>query len=129
MAVLMGSQSSALSNLMHYQVQEERSADESAVKLLDKTKQSTSGLLRFMNKIKKHNILSGVSEENYFRTHPLTDERISHFEQAGAQNHFSENSPLDNDLKMVQAKLSGFLWDSAQTTCKRCFPSKTISTS
>ena len=108
-AVLLGSQSSALNNLLHYQVQEERSADESAVKLLNKTKQSTAGLLRFMNKIKKKNILSGIEESNYFNNHPLTGERIAHFAEVSKSNHYNEKTPLDKKFDLVKAKLAAFL--------------------
>ncbi len=111
MAVILGSQSSALNSMLHYQVQEERSADESAVKLLDKTKQSTQGLLSFMKKIKKQNALSGIEENSYFRTHPLTSERISHFEDVSKSNHYSEKTPYDNEFLLVKAKLTAFLSD------------------
>lgn len=115
MAVLLGSQSSALSHMLHYQVQEERNADESALKLLAKTNQSPAGLLNFMNKIKKNNMLSGISETDYFSTHPLTSERISHFSQAASKlKNLSSAHRLDNDLKLIQAKLSGFLETPAQ---------------
>lgn len=109
MAILLGSQSSALNSMLHYQIQEERSADESAVKLLNKTHQSTDGLKKFMRKIKKKYALSGIEENSYFRTHPLTSERISHFEEASKNNHYSALSPLDQKLKLIQAKLTGFL--------------------
>lgn len=111
MAVILGAQSSALNSILHYQVQEERSADESAVKLLNKTQQSTQGLKNFMRKIKKQYALSGVEENSYFRTHPLTAERISHFEESSKSNHYPLQSPLDGKLKLIQAKLAGFLWD------------------
>ena len=79
MAVILGSQTSALHSMLNYKIEEERSADESAVKLLAATKQSTNGLKRFMSKIKRRNALSGIEENEYFRTHPMTSERISHF--------------------------------------------------
>lgn len=110
-AVILGSQSSALNSVMHYQVQEERSADESALNLLNKTHQSANGLLNFMKKIKKQNALSGVEENSYFRTHPMTNERISHFEEACKKNHFASKSPYDNEFLLVKAKLSAFLSD------------------
>ena len=114
MAVILGSQSSAISHLLHHQVQEERSADESAVKLLAKTQQSTQGLLNFMQKIKKTTALSGIAESDYFNTHPLTAERISHFRQASASNHFPTTNKLDASLALIQAKLSGFLEPPSQ---------------
>lgn len=126
MAVILGSQSSALNSMLHYQVQEERSADESAVKLLNKTHQSTEGLKKFMRKIKKKYALSGVEENFYFRTHPLTSERISHFEEASKSNHYPSASPLDDKLKLIQAKLTGFLTDKHKA--ERLYPQKNHST-
>ena len=111
MAVILGSQTSALHSMMHHQVEEERSADESAVKLLSATKQSTDGLKRFMQKIKRRNALSGIEENEYFRTHPMTTERISHFSEEAKNNKFSTQSPLDGKLKMVKAKIAAFLDD------------------
>lgn len=122
MAVMMGTQSSILNSILHYQVQEERSADESAVKLLSKTHQSTQGLKNFMRKIKKQYALSGVEENPYFRTHPLTAERISHFEESSKNNHYDVKSPLDSKLKLVQAKLAGFLWD--ENKVHRLYPNR-----
>ena len=119
-AILLGSQSSALSSVMHYQVQEERSADESAVKLLNRTKQSTKGLLNFMNKIKRQNALSGIDENSYFRTHPMTSERIAHFIEASKSNNYPEKSPLDGDFALVKAKLVAFLSDGGKVN--RMYP-------
>ena len=51
MAVVLGTQSSMLANLTSYQMQEERSADESAVKYLSAIGQSPAGLKSFMKKI------------------------------------------------------------------------------
>lgn len=112
MAVILGSQSSAINHMLHHQIEEERNADESAIKLLNKTKQSTEGLLRFMQKIKKRNQMSGISETDYFSNHPLTSERIEHFINAGKQNKYSAKSPLDARFALVQAKLSGYLEES-----------------
>lgn len=114
MAVILGSQSSVLNNMLQYQMQEERSADESAVKLLTATKQSTDGLRKFMNKIKRNNALSGIDENGYFRTHPLTSERIAHFTEVGKNNHFSTENPLDSELLMIKAKLTAFLADTSK---------------
>lgn len=114
MAVVLGAQSSAINHLLHHQIEEERAADESAVKLLTKTKQSTVGLLRFMQKVQKRNLQSGINESDYFSNHPLTSERIEHFKQAGKNNHFSASSPFDKKFLLVQAKLSGYLEDSAR---------------
>ena len=111
MAVVLGSQSAVLNSMLHYQVQEERSADESAVKLLSKTGQSTKGLMNFMNKIKQKNILSGLDENSYFRTHPMTNERINHFKEAEKTNRAPTAHKLDGEFALVKAKLAAFLLD------------------
>ena len=125
MAVILGSQTSALHSMMHHQIEEERSADESAVKLLSATKQSTDGLKRFMQKIKRRNALSGIEENEYFRTHPMTTERISHFSEEAKNNKFSTQSPLDGELKMVKAKIAAFLNDKNKTW--RLYPKSAVS--
>ena len=121
MAVILGSQNSALNSMLNYQVQEERSADESAVKLLNATRQSTQGLLDFMKKIKQKNMLSGIEESPYFRTHPLTNERISHFTEVGKNNRNPTAHRLDGEFKMIKAKLAAFLLDKEKAY--RLYPS------
>lgn len=121
MAVILGSQSSALNSMLNYQIEEERSADESAVKLLARTKQSTAGLQRFMRKIKQQNTLSGIEENAYFRTHPMTSERISHFTEAAKKNSFTPKNSLDKNLAMVKAKLAAFMLN--ETKVRRLYPS------
>lgn len=111
MAIILGSQTSALHNILHHQIEEERSADESAVKLLKATKQSANGLKRFLMKIKRRNSLSGIEENEYFRTHPMTGERISHFTEVAKNNNFSEKNTLDDELKLIKAKIFAFLGD------------------
>ena len=113
-AVLMGGQSSALSHYLHYRTAEERSADEAAVKLLSKTHQSPQGILDFMKKIKRENELSGREEMPYFRTHPITTERISFFEKAVQESSVPPSKPDDRFLR-IQAKLKAYLQSPEQT--------------
>ncbi len=120
MALILGSQSSAVNSMLHYQIQEERNADESAIKLLDKTKQSTAGLQNFMRKIKKRTTMSGITENPYFRTHPMTTERINHFVEAGKNNHHPIAHKLDADFAMIKAKLSAYLLDKSKVV--RLYP-------
>ena len=109
MAVLLGSQSSLLNSMTAYQMQEERSADEAAVNLLEKTGQSPAGLRDFMKKIQQQNMLSGIEETPYFRTHPVTAERIGFMSQKAEKHPFTPNAQREKEFKMVQAKLTGFL--------------------
>ena len=125
MAVILGSQTSALHNMLNYQIEEERSADESAVKLLTATKQSTEGLKRFLQKIKRRNALSGVEENEYFRTHPMTNERIGHLKAVSKGNSFSSANKLDSELKFIKAKIIAFLSDKSKAW--RLYPKSSAS--
>ncbi len=110
MAVVLGSQSSALNAMTAYQLTEERAADETAVMLLNKNNKSLEGLKSFMQKLQNTNRLQGIEESVYFRTHPVTRERISFFDnQAKQQGDVLDNIELDERLKIIQAKLFAFM--------------------
>lgn len=114
MAIMLGGQSSLFNHYMNYRTEEERSADEAAIKLLNKIKQSPSGILNFMKKIKQNNILSGQEEKTYFRTHPITNDRIAFFENALKT---SPNKKAKNNKKLltIQAKIKAYLQKPEQT--------------
>ena len=115
MAVMMGSQSSLLSHYLAYRVEEERSADDAATSLLQKDKTSPQGLLDFMKKLQKQNQLNGVEENLYFRTHPLTSERVRFLEQAVKVSPYASQKKSDEEYLRIKAKLSAFLYDPKQT--------------
>ena len=127
MAAIMGSQSSMLNHYLHYRTEEERSADEAALNLLNKTSQSPQGMLTFMKKIAQQNQLSGREENPYFRTHPITVERIAFFEQAVSKNNYPTNNKYDEAFKRVKAKLFAYLSTPQQTLQKYPFNDTSIS--
>lgn len=108
-AIMMGTQNSMLNAMLAYQVEEERSADESAVKLLQKTEQSPAGMRNFMKKIDRQNRLNGIAENPYFRTHPVTAERISFLNNAVRQSPFPAPAQPSNEFLRIKAKLSAFM--------------------
>lgn len=114
MAVMLGGQSSLINHFTHYRTEEERSADEAAIKLLNATKQSPLGILNFMKKIKQDNLLSGREESPYFRTHPVTNERIAFFENALTNSPY-ELTKDDNYFARVKAKIKAYLQKPEQT--------------
>ena len=118
MAVALGSHGSLLNSMMAYQMSEERNADESAVKYLKALGQSAAGLKNFMKTIQKNNRLSGYEENPYFRTHPMSMERMSFFEKAVKDNGGKTTLPLDENFKFIQAKLSAFLLPVERTLLK-----------
>ena len=114
MAVMLGGQSSLINHYTHYRTEEERSADEAAIKLLNATQQSPIGILNFMKKIKKENIMEGREETPYFRTHPITNDRIHFFENALANSPYKQISQNDFFLR-VKAKIKAYLQKPEQT--------------
>lgn len=115
MAAMLGSQSSILTHFTQYRTEEERSADEAAIKLLNKTQQSPQGMLTFMKRIATQNRMQGIEELPYFRTHPVTRERISFFEDAVQKSTLSQADRRQESFERVKAKLFAYLNPPAQT--------------
>ncbi len=114
MAVMLGGQSSLINHFTHYRTEEERSADEAAIKLLGATQQSPLGILNFMKKIKKENIMEGREESPYFRTHPITNDRIYFFENALANSPYKQ-IPQNDFFLRIKAKIKAYLQKPEQT--------------
>lgn len=108
-AVVLGTQSSAINAMTSYQVTEERAADETAVLLLKKNNKSVKGLRDFMQKIQKNNRLQGIEESAYFRTHPVTTERVAFFNDKLKESGVGNNAELDRRLRRIQAKIFAYL--------------------
>lgn len=127
MAIALGGQSSTLNNYLQYRTEQERSADESAVKLLTNMQQSPEGMLKFMKRLAKNNEMSGIVENPYFRTHPITRERISFLEKAVKESSYPAHQASSEQFNRVKAKLSAYL-DDPKTTFRR-YPLSNQSTS
>ena len=114
---LMAGQEVGLQHFLNFSVAQEATADQAALTFLDRTHQSARGLLQFFEILQQQEMLSGVKEIPYLRTHPLTSERIEVI-----RNHV-ENSPYSNNPdppewielhKRMKAKLIAFLQPPAQ---------------
>lgn len=114
-AIALGSQSSMLNSMLAYQVEEERSADEAAVTLLEKVKQNPAGMRDFMKKIARQNRLSGIEENPYFRTHPVTSERVSFLDHSVKQSPYPVDLAPSETFLRIQAKLIAFMGDPVKT--------------
>lgn len=115
MAIALGGQSSTLNNFLQYRTEQERSADESGVKLLNSTGQSPEGMLRFMKRLAKTNEMSGIEENPYFRTHPVTRERIVFLDKAVKESNYNGKVSNPEKFQRVKAKLSAYLEDPKRT--------------
>ena len=115
MAIMLGGQSSMLNAYTSFRTAQERSADEAAVKYLSQNQESPAGMLNFMKKIRAQNKMTGNEENPYFRTHPLTSERINFMEQAMKNSKYKPDFVPEENFARIKAKLSGFLLSPEET--------------
>lgn len=111
-AVMMGGNTSALGMFTAYRQTEESTADRTAVDIMEKTGYSLQGFNNVMKTIMSYERITDAGENPYFRTHPLTQQRINDMER------FLKNpAPLHSDLQfeLVKAKLIAFLYPPKQT--------------
>lgn len=108
---------------MAFSVAQEATADQAAMKFLDRSGQSSKGLLKFFEILQADEPLDGTPMDPWARTHPLTRERIDYLRQ------HVENAPYSNApdpplfvslLKQIQVKLHAFLDDPSATL--RAYP-------
>lgn len=111
-AVLSGGAHIAQRQILAYNRTQEAAADQAAVNYLERTGQSSQGLLTFFDQFRDSAVLIGRSIDPYAQTHPMPQDRIASLERRVAQSRFrdKEDSPEQiHRLKMAQAKLHGFL--------------------
>ena len=110
-AVMLGSQSSAMGTFAGYRQTEESSADRVAVDVVGKLGYSMQGFTNVMKEIQAQERLNADENQNYLRTHPMTQDR-----RQNLQRFVDMAGPVHNDKKFsrIKAKLSGFLWEPKQ---------------
>lgn len=111
-------QTIGLAEYLSYSRGQEAAADQAAVSYLETVGSSGQGLVEFFDKISNRQLLSARRPDPYFQTHPLALQRmVSLRERVEAQSHFevadSEEEILR--LKMIQAKIHGFMQDTMVT--------------
>ncbi len=103
---------------LHYMQTEESAADAAGVKALEKAGMSSKGLVDFFYKFRNVETFSHAERYEFFRTHPLSRERIQALQgNAERQPHYNVVDSPESiaQFKIVKAKLSGFLNDPIKT--------------
>jgi predicted Zn-dependent protease len=120
MGAAFGGTDAAMRMVLAYRQDEESSADQAAVTVLNATKQSSRGLLEtleFMN-----SKLVGVQGINpYLQSHPMPPQRLSQLRLLAESSPYYDNKdPPDLQIRhdLVKAKLYGFL-DRPETVFNR----------
>jgi predicted Zn-dependent protease len=89
-----------------------------AMTFLDRTGQSSRGLLRFFEILQADEPLSGEPTDPWARTHPLTQARIDYIRHHVEESRFSNVPDTPQNialLKTVQVKIHAFIDDPAVT--------------
>jgi predicted Zn-dependent protease len=95
----------------------EASADQAALRYLDRTRQSTRGLLEFFEILEQEEFLSAQRRDPYLTDHPLTEERLNYVREHVAQSPYSNaKDPPERvaQFNLIKAKLGAFLGAPAQ---------------
>ena len=111
-AAVLAPQSFAQRQLLAYARVQESASDQAAVRFLDRTGQSSKGMLELFYKLANRSIGSLQHIDPYVQSHPLPLERIRNLERiAKASKHFNkkDSKALVLRHKLMQAKLIGFL--------------------
>ena len=110
-AALLGAEGVAQRAFMQYSVTQEASADQAALTFLDHAGQSSRGLLQFFQILQGEELLSGVRQDPYLRTHPLTSQRIEYVRNHVEHSRFSDTPDTSANvemLKRIKVKLGAF---------------------
>lgn len=117
-AILQGGQALAYGNFVAFTRSQESSADQAGATFLQKTGTSGKGMLEFFEKLQTDEYRLGIKQETYFRSHPLSSDRIESLEQRVQASPSFNKAPdpqLEYRFERVKAKLAGFINEPPRT--------------
>ncbi len=120
-ALMASSQQFAILNFFVYTRIQEASADQAAFEYMKATNQSPQGLVDFFEKFRYMEIMSEARREPYFRSHPLSSDRISSLETRMKRDKYEFTPDSEEDIKklrIIQAKIFAFVYPSSLTYSK-----------
>lgn len=111
-AVVGASQNYALSKYLAHSRIQESSADQAALSFLEAAEIDTKGLISFLDKLQSDDLLPSSQQSEYYRTHPITRNRISALEKRAEELKpfdYQENLRWNEQHKRMQAKIMGYV--------------------
>lgn len=111
-AILGGAQQFGAVEALAYSRVNESAADQYAAEFLEATGQSGKGLIEFFENFRAQEVLSQARRYEYFRSHPLSSNRIDKLRERVAESPYVDQKDSPEDLhrhEMMKAKLRGFL--------------------
>lgn len=111
-ALIASSQQFAMLSFLSYTRTQESAADQAGLQLLEATGQSGDGLVQFFERFAYQEAFTPAGRFPYFRSHPLSGERVSALRERVEASAYSEarDSPEEiARLRRLQGKIYGFL--------------------
>jgi predicted Zn-dependent protease len=116
-ALIASSQQFAMLNFFVHTRTQESAADQAALTFLAAVGDDGSGLIEFFEKFRYQEVMSEARRFAYFRTHPLSSDRINGLQTRRAKLAIPpkvEDPKTAHGFAMMKAKLIGFLLTPAQ---------------
>lgn len=111
-ALIASSQQFAALNFFIHTRAEEAMADTKAVQYLVELEQNPMGIVEFFEKFRYQEVLSDARRSPYFRSHPLSSNRVRTTRTLAVESGLSEQAEdprVELQFAMMKAKLVGFL--------------------
>src|SRR5471032_1885668 len=111
MLILMSGQGIAEQQFNAFSRVQEATADQIAIKLLDKTHQSSRGLIATFNRLADEEAMAS-HQDAYASDHPMGRERVANLEtqmEASPYKDVPEDPAVEHQYEMIQAKLIGYI--------------------
>ncbi len=105
-------------DFLAYSRTQEASADQAALSYLEATGQSAIGLIETFERFRYQEVLSRQRRMEYFRSHPLSADRIAAMRRRAEASPYWEERDTPEEvatLRRIQGKIIGFLYPPAQT--------------
>lgn len=117
-AILAGGQTVATGRFLAYSRVQESAADQAAATYLDEAGVSGKGFIRFFETLRSLEYNRGIQQSEYFRSHPLTTDRIARIEERLSQSPVFEDPPdpeFNRRFLRIKAKLAGYIRTPEET--------------
>jgi predicted Zn-dependent protease len=113
-ALMASSQQFGALSFLTYSRAQEASADQAGLQFLEAAGEPATGLVEFFERFRYQEVMSQARRFPYFRSHPLSSERISYLRDRAANAPSVNNVDTPEEiayLRRIQAKIYGFLVD------------------
>jgi len=112
MLILLGGQGVAQAQFNAFSRVQEATADQIAIKLLDKTHQSSRGLLATFQRLANEEAMAADRLDPFAADHPVGRDRVANLEtevEASPYKDVPEDPAVEHQYEMLQAKLAGYI--------------------